>query len=88
MNSDFKERLRTFSEEGVDYLVVGAYAVIPYCQPRYWVSPKRIGGVSKAHWREREPIAIGEATRSDVGSKLTEIQNYGFMCYALRSRTP
>jgi hypothetical protein len=35
MNSDFKDLLRMFAEEQVEYLVVGAYAVIHYTQPRY-----------------------------------------------------
>ncbi len=35
MNSDFKDLLRTFNEEQVEYLIVGAYAVIHYTQPRY-----------------------------------------------------
>jgi hypothetical protein len=45
MNSDFKDLLRTFAEEQVEYLVVGAYAVIHYTQPRYtkdidiWIRP-------------------------------------------------
>lgn len=45
MNSDFKDLLRIFGEEGVEYLIVGAYAVIHYSQPRYtkdidiWIKP-------------------------------------------------
>jgi hypothetical protein len=35
MNSDFKDLLRIFAEEGVEFLVVGAYAVIHHTQPRY-----------------------------------------------------
>lgn len=34
MNSDFKELLRIFAEEEVEYLVVGGYAVIHHGQPR------------------------------------------------------
>jgi hypothetical protein len=30
MNSDFKDLLRIFAEEQVEYLVVGGYAVIHY----------------------------------------------------------
>lgn len=47
MNSDFKDLLRTFEKEGVEYLVVGAYAVIHYTQPRYtkdidlWIRPTK-----------------------------------------------
>lgn len=45
MNSDFKELLQTFNEFEVEYLVIGAYAVIRYTQPRYtkdldlWIGP-------------------------------------------------
>ncbi len=35
MNSDFKDLLRTFDEEGVEFLVVGGYAIIHHTQPRY-----------------------------------------------------
>jgi hypothetical protein len=45
MNSDFKELLQTFNAFEVEYLVIGAYAVIRYTQPRYtkdldlWIGP-------------------------------------------------
>ena len=45
MNSDFKDLLVILDHEGVEYLVVGCYAVIHYAQPRYtknldiWVQP-------------------------------------------------
>lgn len=35
MNSDFKDLLAILDREGVEYLVVGGYAVIHYAQPRY-----------------------------------------------------
>lgn len=35
MNSDFKDLLRIFEAEDVEYLIVGAYAVMHYTQPRY-----------------------------------------------------
>lgn len=35
MNPDFKEILSTFNEHKVRYLVVGAYAVMKYSEPRY-----------------------------------------------------
>lgn len=34
-NSDFKDLLRIFNEEDVELLVVGAYAVIHFAEPRY-----------------------------------------------------
>lgn len=45
MNSDFKELLQSLADQGVDYLVVGGYAVIFHAQPRFtkdldvWVKP-------------------------------------------------
>jgi hypothetical protein len=45
VNSDFKELLSLFNDETVEYLVVGAHAVMFYCEPRYtkdidiWVNP-------------------------------------------------
>ncbi len=35
MNSDFKDLLKAFSEEGVRYLVVGGYAYAEHVEPRY-----------------------------------------------------
>jgi len=34
-SSDFKELLRSFNEYQVRYLVLGAYAVMKYTEPRY-----------------------------------------------------
>lgn len=45
MSPDFKEMLRLFEENNVEYLIVGGYAVIRYTQPRYtkdidlWIRP-------------------------------------------------
>ena len=44
-NQDFKELFNIFNGENVEYLVVGAYAVVFYTKPRYtkdldiWVNP-------------------------------------------------
>lgn len=44
-NKDFKDLLRCLNQEKVEYVVVGAYAVIFYTEPRYtkdidvWVRP-------------------------------------------------
>jgi predicted nucleotidyltransferase len=35
MNPDFNDLLRCFNDSGVEYLVVGGYAVIEYTEPRY-----------------------------------------------------
>ena len=45
MNQDFKDLLRLFARHGVEYLVVGGYAVMHHAQPRYtkdldlWIHP-------------------------------------------------
>ena len=45
MMSYFKELLRIFNAEGVEYLVVGGHAVMHYTEPRFtkdqdvWVNP-------------------------------------------------
>jgi hypothetical protein len=47
MNSDFKELLSALNEQGVEYLIVGGYAVIFHTEPRFtkdldiWVNPER-----------------------------------------------
>lgn len=44
-NSDFRDLFRALNEEGAEYLVAGAYAVMHYAEPRYtkdldvWVNP-------------------------------------------------
>ena len=47
VNNDFKELFALFNKENVEYLVVGAHAVIYYAEPRYtkdldiWINPTR-----------------------------------------------
>lgn len=75
MNSDFKDLLRTFAEEGVEYLVVGGYAVIHHSQPRYtkdldlWIRPttENARRVSKAFARFGIPLI--EVTESDFAEE-------------------
>jgi hypothetical protein len=44
-NSDFKDLFKIFNDEGVEFLIVGAHAVIFYAEPRFtkdldiWVNP-------------------------------------------------
>lgn len=35
MNSDFKELLKAFEKEKVEYLIIGGYAVAKHAEPRY-----------------------------------------------------
>ena len=66
MNSDFKDLLRIFAEEGVEFLVVGAYAVIHHTQPRYtkdldvWIKPSP---------ESRQPISNAQHSISNFQSK-------------------
>jgi len=45
-NQDFKDLFALFNEENVEYLIVGAHAVIYYSEPRYtkdldiWINPR------------------------------------------------
>ncbi len=45
VNPDFRDLLQVFDDEKVEYLVIGAYAVFEYTEPRYtkdmdvWVNP-------------------------------------------------
>ena len=47
MNQDFKDLFKVFNKHNVRYLIVGAYAVVYYAEPRYtkdidvWVEPTR-----------------------------------------------
>ncbi len=46
INSDFRDLLRNLNEAGVQYLVVGGYAVMVHTEPRYtkdldlWIKPE------------------------------------------------
>ena len=35
VNSDFNDLLKIFNANGVEYLVIGGYALIQYAEPRY-----------------------------------------------------
>lgn len=71
MNSDFKDLLRIFAEEQVEYLVVGAYAVIHYTQPRYtkdidlWIRPSVENASRVARAFRRFGIPLVEVTQDD-----------------------
>ena len=71
MNSDFKDLLRIFAEHHVEYLIVGAYAVIHYTQPRYtkdidlWIKPSKENAerVARAFFEFGLPLV--EVTQKD-----------------------
>ena len=71
MNSDFKELLQIFAEEKVKYLIVGAYAVNHYSQPRYtkdldlWIKPSKANAVRISKAFRRFGIPLIEVTQED-----------------------
>lgn len=71
MNSDFKDLLRIFAEEEVEYLIVGAYAVIHYTQPRYtkdidlWIRPSVENAARIARAFHRFGLPLIEVTQQD-----------------------
>jgi hypothetical protein len=50
-NQDFKDLFALFNKENVEYLVVGAHAVIYYAEPRYtkdldiWINPTKANAI-------------------------------------------
>jgi len=76
MNSDFKDLLRLLSEEEVEYLVVGGYAVIFHSQPRFtkdldiWLRPTTANAtrVLRVFRRFGLPL-MGGATVDDFASE-------------------
>ncbi|NIP96984.1 MAG: hypothetical protein GWO24_27550, partial [Akkermansiaceae bacterium] len=75
MNSDFKDLLRTFAEEGVEYLIVGAYAVIHHSQPRYtrdldiWIRPNADNARRVARAFARFGIPLIEVKEEDFAEE-------------------
>jgi len=75
MNSDFKDLLRIFGEERVEYLIVGAYAVIHYAQPRYtkdidiWINPSAENAARVARAFGKFGVPLIEVTQKDFESE-------------------
>ena len=75
MNSDFKDLLQIFAEEQVEYLVVGAYAVIHYTQPRYtkdidlWIRPSVENAERVARAFRRFGVPLMEVTQDDFAKE-------------------
>ena len=71
MNSDFKDLLRIFAEHHVEYLIVGAYAVIHYTQPRYtkdidlWIKPSKENAARVARAFYQFGLPLVEVTQKD-----------------------
>ena len=79
MNSDFKDLLRIFAEEEVEYLIVGAYAVIHYTQPRYtknndlWIRPSVDNAAKVARAFHRFGLPLIEVTQEDFEDYYQEV---------------
>jgi len=76
-NPDFKDLFRILNEEAVEYLIVGAHAVIFYAQPRYtkdmdiWVNAtlenaKRVWKALTKFGAPLEDITIDDFTDKDL----------------------
>ncbi|MCF7733226.1 MAG: hypothetical protein K9N23_16165 [Akkermansiaceae bacterium] len=75
MNSDFKDLLRIFAEEEVEYLVVGGYAVMHHAQPRYtkdmdlWIKPSVENAARVARAFNRFGLPLVEVTQEDFADE-------------------
>lgn len=71
MNQDFRDMLRLLEEHGVDYLVVGGYAVIRHTQPRFtkdldiWIRPSRENAAKTAKALRAFGVPLIEVTEED-----------------------
>lgn len=71
MNQDFRDMLLLLEEHGVEYLVVGGYAVIRYTQPRFtkdldiWIRPSRENAAKTAKALRAFGVPLIEVTEED-----------------------
>ena len=75
MNPDFKEILSIFNEHEVRYLIVGAYAVMKYSEPRYtkdldiWVDASRENSSKVFAALRKFGAPLSEVTETDFESE-------------------
>lgn len=75
MSPDFKDMLKLFEENDVDYLIVGGYAVIRYTQPRYtkdidlWIRPSPENARKVAAAFREFGIPMMEVSESDLAEE-------------------
>lgn len=75
VNPDFSDLLKTFNANGVKYLVVGAYAVMVYAEPRFtkdldiWVEPTQDN--AERVWKALEEFGapLQQVTLADFRNK-------------------
>lgn len=71
MNSDFKELLKIFAEEKVEYLIIGGYAVAKHAEPRYtkdldiWINNSRENAEKVFHALEEFGAPLANITIDD-----------------------
>lgn len=85
-NQDYRDLFRTFNEEQVEYLVVGAHAVVFYTEPRFtkdldiWVnnSPENAARVYRAltaFGAPLEDISVADFTNKDIVYQIGVVPN-------------
>ena len=71
LNPDYRDILQAFSDEGVEYLLVGAYALAAHGYPRatgdidLWVHPTRSNAMKVMHALARFGAPLSEIQASD-----------------------
>ncbi|HPJ40298.1 MAG TPA: hypothetical protein PLT75_17795 [Spirochaetota bacterium] len=77
VNQDFRDLFRIFNEENVEYIIVGAHAVIFYAEPRYtkdidvWINPspdnaKRVMNALEKFGAPLDDVSINDFTDPDL----------------------
>ena len=75
MNSDFKDLLQMLSDEEVEYLVVGGYAVIYHAQPRstkdldIWLNPTKENAQRVGRVFQKFGIPLIDVTLDDFANE-------------------
>ncbi len=77
LNPDYRDMLSAFADAGVEYLVIGAYALAAHGHPR------ATGDMEL--WVRRSPENVERNLRalSAFGAPLSEVENEGFAGYSL-----
>ena len=76
-NQDYKDLFRILNEENVEYMVVGAHAVIFYTEPRYtkdldvWINPSTENALKVYHALRKfgaplQDISVDDFTKHDL----------------------
>lgn len=74
VNNDFKDLLRFLNQEKAEYLIVGAYAVIFYTEPRYtkdidiWVRPEQENARKVLDALKKFGAPVSELTVADLSN--------------------